>query len=260
MNSWRHLAVVVVGLVLAGCSTGQALPGPTSPSTSTTTSTRPSHRVATPRFTVTVNGRAAVTLRSGASATLAESGLPVTATGTLVFSSSTGTALCTTDLSPPSCLTSASLPPGIYPGIHAGYSGDGTYSPSTSLNTVGLTVQRSSSTVTCTKVTGTVATVFRLGKCTPATVNDVVAVAPPSALHAGGVLLWRTSGQTTVVTLTSVLRSPGACPTGSTEQDTVGTVTGGTSTYTRLYDPVRWKLCIAASGAFSLVAGTSAQL
>jgi hypothetical protein len=96
-------------------------------------------------FSTTVNGSStSATITYGAQATLAESGLPAGATGTVTFTSATPSAtLCTITDYPTntSCTTSATLATGTYTGISATFSDtDGNHSGSTSTNTVSLTV------------------------------------------------------------------------------------------------------------------------
>src|ERR1019366_2323450 len=98
----------------------------------------------------------------GAKATLAEAGLPVPATGTVKFYTAANALLCTVTLSATSCTTSTSLARGIYPGIHATYSGDATYSTSNSTSTVSLTVERVTPTVACSNLSGSTSTILRL--------------------------------------------------------------------------------------------------
>jgi type II secretory pathway component PulJ len=90
-------------------------------------------------FTITVNGGASASIAAGAQATLAESGLPGGATGTVTMTS--GTTLCSFSYpTNTSCLTATTLAAGSYP-ISATFADtDGTYANSTSTNTVTLTV------------------------------------------------------------------------------------------------------------------------
>ena len=92
-------------------------------------------------FTITVNGSSSATIAYGATATLAESGLPGGATGSVVLTSGS-TTLCTITLaSETSCPTSAGLPVATYSGISGAFTDtDGNYSGSTSTGTVTLTV------------------------------------------------------------------------------------------------------------------------
>jgi hypothetical protein len=92
-------------------------------------------------FTIAVNGLLSSRVTPGTSATLAESGLPGDATGTVVFSSPGQSDLCTITLPDTSCTTSTSLPVGSYAPISAAFvDTDGAYLDSTSSNTVALTV------------------------------------------------------------------------------------------------------------------------
>jgi large repetitive protein len=105
-------------------------------------------------LTLTVNGKATsmsitvhgstspYTVNYGSTATLAESGLPSGATGTVTYSSG-ATTLCTATVSSgsASCATSSTLAAGSYT-VTGTYSGDTTYAATTSTNTVGLTVSK----------------------------------------------------------------------------------------------------------------------
>jgi hypothetical protein len=66
--------------------------------------------------------------------------------------------------------------------------------------------------------------------------------------------------KSTVASLTSVSEGQGACPVGTTEDDVTGIVTGGSSLYTHVGDPVQIRACQTKLGALGLVKGTKAQL
>jgi hypothetical protein len=96
-------------------------------------------------FSITVNGNSSsAAITDGAQATLAESGLPAGAMGSITFTStSPSMTLCTVTNFPTntSCQTSATLAAGSYTGISASFSDtDGSYNGSTSTNSVSLTV------------------------------------------------------------------------------------------------------------------------
>ena len=96
-------------------------------------------------FSITVNGNSSsAAITYGAQATLAESGLPAGATGSVTFTStSPNMTLCTVTNYPTntSCQTSATLAAGSYTGISATFSDtDGSYNGSTSTDSVSLTV------------------------------------------------------------------------------------------------------------------------
>ncbi len=82
----------------------------------------------------------------GTSSTLAESGLPGGATGTVTFASGT-TTLCTATLPATSCSTSTTLRAGSY-AVTVTYSGDSNYASSTA--TTNLTVTPAATTTTVT--------------------------------------------------------------------------------------------------------------
>ena len=98
-----------------------------------------------PSFASTVDGGSSATIASTANATLATSGLPSDATGTVDFYYG-ATLLCTATLTTGdgSCDTTG-LAAGDYTGITASYSGDGTYDSSDATNTVHLTVTAATS-------------------------------------------------------------------------------------------------------------------
>jgi hypothetical protein len=83
----------------------------------------------TPADTSMTESAAPANILYGAQDTVAATGLPADATGTVTFTSG-ATTLCTTTLPATSCQTSATLAPAIYP-VAATYSGDTNYSPST---------------------------------------------------------------------------------------------------------------------------------
>ena len=94
-------------------------------------------------FTITANAGSTATIPYGTAATLAESGLPDPASGTVVFSSAGNPDLCTITLPATSCDTSTTLSPNSYTPITATFTDtDGLYAGSTSTNTVSLTVSK----------------------------------------------------------------------------------------------------------------------
>ncbi len=94
-------------------------------------------------FSITVNAGSSVTVSPGTAATLAESGLPGPATGTVVFSSTGNPDLCTITLPATNCDTSTTLPAASYSPITATFfDTDGSYLGSTSTNSVSLTVSK----------------------------------------------------------------------------------------------------------------------
>ena len=94
-------------------------------------------------FTITANASSTASVPYGTAATLAESGLPGPASGTVVFSSAGNPDLCTITLPATSCDTSTTLAPGSYNPITATFTDmDGFYFGSTSTNSVSLTVSK----------------------------------------------------------------------------------------------------------------------
>jgi hypothetical protein len=129
-NAWWKRALVgatstaLIGLFLA-LALGYATPAQGATATS---------------FSITVNSNAASgTINSGTSATLAETGLPSGATGTVTFTDSSSNVLCTATLPAAACTTATSLAPGTYT-VSASYPGDANFSASSSTNTLALTV------------------------------------------------------------------------------------------------------------------------
>ncbi|MGC9961907.1 MAG: Ig-like domain repeat protein, partial [Acidimicrobiales bacterium] len=93
-------------------------------------------------FTITVNAGSSAAVAPGTPATLAESGLPLLATGTVTFYTNNGTELCSFSFgTSTSCPTSASLTSQTDSGIYSTFADtDGSYASSKSTNTVSLTV------------------------------------------------------------------------------------------------------------------------
>jgi large repetitive protein len=97
----------------------------------------------TTTFSITADGSGTSdAIETGDTAVLAESGLQVGATGTVVFVSGS-TTLCTATLPATSCSTSASLPAADYPATTGTYSGDGTFAGSISTNSLDIDVKSS---------------------------------------------------------------------------------------------------------------------
>ena len=213
-------------------------------------------------FSITVNGAASATITVGTQATLAETGLPGSATGTVRFYTSGNTLLCSATVLAGSCNTSASMQPGIYSGIHAVYSGDGTYGTSSSANVGVLIVQ--AVTVTsgprCSKLTGKATGTLTFKLCAPLSFVNRVGAVPGTVLAGGGTLTWKKSGQTSILALTATSPGQGGCKKNSTEHDLTGIISGGTSTYAPVGDSVSLRICESRLGAVSLVPGTTASL
>ena len=120
-----------------------------------------------------------------------------------------------------------------------------------------------SSAVACKKLSGSIATTFTVTKCSPKVKKgaDKSASGSSSSLASGnGTLTWSKSGQTTTVSLSVSSPGQGGCPSGSTEYDVTGSVTGGTSTYTGSGDAVSGRACASPTGSLSLVKKTSLSL
>jgi len=109
---------------------------------STSTSVNLTVNKLTPTMSITVHSSTSpYTVNYGSTATLAETGLPSGATGTVTFTSGS-TTLCTATLPTTSCTTSTTLPGGSYT-VTGTYSGNTLYNGVTSTNTVSLTVDQS---------------------------------------------------------------------------------------------------------------------
>lgn len=120
------------------------------------------------------------------------------------------------------------------------------------------------SSITCSSLTGTITTTVTVKTCTvPKADKRTYASASGSAssLAEGGTLTWSTSKATTIISKPT-LTSPGQgrCASGSTEEDAVGTVTGGTAVVTKVGDVFSADVCITAKGKITLVSGTKASL
>lgn len=96
-------------------------------------------------FSVTVNGSSSAIITPGATATLAEMGLPTSATGTVAFASG-GTKLCTITLPATSCTTATSLAAGTYPDIVATYVDTNQDPGVAATNTLSLTMSSTTTT------------------------------------------------------------------------------------------------------------------
>ncbi len=206
------------------------------------------------------------TLSVSAGPTSATAGSPVTYSATVSPNAGSGTptgtvaffvgtvALCTTVLSGGSGSCTASNAPLGADTVTATYGGDPNFVATWANTTV--TVY----TITCGKLSGSVTTGYNfaitLSKCSPASKGN--RSASGSALGGGYTFTWSTSGQTTIDSLSLAPAPAGACAKGGSEFDITGTVTGGTSTYTQVGDPVSVRVCLSKSGKVSLVSGTTA--
>jgi hypothetical protein len=115
--------------------------------------------------------------------------------------------------------------------------------------------------VSCKKLTGSIASTFTISACKPANKKNKSATGTSSSLATGsGTLTWSKSGQTTTVSLSVTSKGQGGCSAGSTEYDVSGTVTGGTSTYTKTGDAVSGRACASATGSLSLVNKTALHI
>jgi hypothetical protein len=98
------------------------------------------------------------------------------------------------------------------------------------------------------------------GKLKPDKMNKSISGSGPS-LVAGGPLTWAPSGQTTIVGgLTTTSPGQGVCQTNWSEEDTTGSVTGGTSPYTHAGDTFSSKICVNKHLKLKLAPGTSLSL
>jgi hypothetical protein len=94
--------------------------------------------------------------------------------------------------------------------------------------------------------------VLTLGRCTPTSLTDRRATLDPLTSS----FVWKPSGATTIVSLSTSSPGQGVCPVGRIELDISGAVVGGTSTYTNVGDAISAQTCVRPNGKLSLVKGT----
>jgi hypothetical protein len=119
------------------------------------------------------------------------------------------------------------------------------------------------STVHCGKIKGSATGTITLKKCTPKSTPNKSASFQASALETGaGTITWSTSNQTTLVhNIVDHAVSPNACPAGSDEYTATGSVSGGTSTYTKVGDVFSATVCVKTKNlTIKNLPGTSAAL
>jgi hypothetical protein len=145
----------VVALPTTSCTTSASLDAATYPVIASYSgdaayveSTASTSLTVTPATTAFTASATPVTVSYGTQSTLAESGLPVDATGALTFTSG-ATTLCTAAMPTSSCTTSTTLPVGSYP-ITATYAGDTDHSGSTASTALTVTVATTSFTASAT--------------------------------------------------------------------------------------------------------------
>jgi hypothetical protein len=114
------------------------------------------------------------------------------------------------------------------------------------------------SSVSCKKLTGTVSGSVAITTCSPTNPQYVTLGAKTSTLASGaGTLVWKPSLKTTMLKTTFKTVSPSKCGLGTSEFSIVGSVTGGTATYTKKLDVVKAFVCDKiATGALSLLPNT----
>jgi len=143
--------------------------------------------------------------------------------------------------------------------VDANYSGDIAYAPTASASY--LYVTNPNPSVTCAKVSGNYFTrpiVF--ANCSPSMGKFNKKAKSEQTLQNGLTLVWSRTGGRTIIPQRIDGRGQGSCKAKSVELDVYGVVTGGTSTYTHLYDPVFFRLCRSPGFNLSLVPGTVAEL
>jgi hypothetical protein len=206
-------------------------------------------------FTITVDGGPSSTIPETEDATLAFSGLPRGATGTVEFDAGT-TVLCTADPATDTSCTTSGLTPGTYAGITATYSGDTSYTSSVATNTVTLTV--GAVHVTCTKIAGHTTTKLQITKCG----FTGKGVWMDGALAFGGTTAkWADSQQPFTYTATDTSPGQGACGAGRVEHDVRGVVTSSSSTRVPAGDFVGFQVCVnSTTHVVKLLGGTTASL
>lgn len=100
--------------------------------------------------------------------------------------------------------------------------------------------------VTCSTLTGTTTGTVTVGGCVPTQSTNKTVSGKSTQLASGGTLKWAPSGKTTIVSKPKLSKGT-ACPKGSTESIATGTVTGGTSSYTKKGDVFSAKVCITGT-------------
>ncbi len=134
--------------------------------------------------------------------------------------------------------------------------------------TVAVSSPAWASGVSCKKLTGYAvsANKFKLQKCTPANPEKTLSGRATNLTTVGGPTTdtWKWNGGKTTVVSLSVALTAGVCGAGYTGYTDTGTVTGGTSTYTTVGDPVSMVVCAKSAnpykGNLHLAAGTMASL
>jgi IPT/TIG domain-containing protein len=107
--------------------------------------------------------------------------------------------------------------------------------------------------IQCGKLTGSLTTgVLTLARCTPKSLTDRRATLDPLTSS----FVWKPSGETTIVSLSTSSPGQGVCRVGRIELDITGSVVGGTSAYTSVGDPISAQTCVSPNGKLSLVKGT----
>jgi lysophospholipase L1-like esterase len=182
------------------------------------------------------------------------SGIP---TGAVAFSVG-AISLCSTVLSSGtgSC-TSSNAPLGADV-VTATYGGVSGFAPSSDMTP--LTISNSKASVACSKLSGKTSTSIKLKTCTVLSKTNKTSSTAGTFITSGGSLTWAPSDQTTIVSVVPTSPGQGACKKNTTENDLAGIVTGGTSTYTHIYDPVSIRVCVTKHGGVSLLPGTTASI
>ena len=116
-----------------------------------------------------------------------------------------------------------------------------------------------SAPVSCTKISGNVATAVTLKGCGGGLGKGT---APAPTLATGGTITWKghNKGTTTIGNVSVTSPGQGGCKTGSTEEDFTGTVTANTSKANILGNTVSGRACANAAGNLSLVKHTTLTL
>ena len=119
-----------------------------------------------------------------------------------------------------------------------------------------------SATVTgikCKVLTGNIATNVTLKRCKVGNTGGASKAMPATALASGGTIKW-VNGKTTTVKLTVTQGSAANCAVGDSEYDAKGKVTADTTGSVKIGGAVSAHVCVAPSGAISLVPGTAAKI
>jgi hypothetical protein len=110
--------------------------------------------------------------------------------------------------------------------------------------------------IKCRRMTGNISSTVTLKRCTGNT-GTASKPLPAASLASGGTITWK-NGKTTTVSLTVTQGSAANCAAGDSEYNATGTVTKDTTKSVKIGGKVKASVCVAPTGAISLVPGTRA--